>query len=97
MTIAQMRKKYNGEGVAVCIPAKRNENSGFVESWKLLQIVHHVQDVEKTLAYYEAEGLAEAVPISMNDNIEITEKLAAKYYRVLFKQNNPVWRFLVIL
>lgn len=89
MTIAQMRKMHDGEGVAICIPAKRNEKSGFVESWKLLQLVRQLREIEKTLAYYEAEGFAEAVPISMSDDIEITERLAAKYFRVLYGQNYP--------
>lgn len=97
MTIAQMRKQHDGEGVAICIPAKRNENSGFVESWKLLQLVRYLQDVEETLAFYEAEGLAEAVPISMSNDIEITEKLAAKYFRVLFGQNYPIWTYFITL
>lgn len=87
MTITQMRKKHGGKGVAICIPAMRDAKTGFVAAWKLLQVVPSLEEVEKVLAYYEGEGFADAVPISMNDDIEIKEKLAAKYFRVLFGQN----------
>lgn len=87
MTITQMRKKHSGKGVVIVIPNMRDAKTGFVESWKLLQVVPSLEEVEKVLAYYEGEGFADAVPISMNDDIEIKEKLAAKYFRVLFNQN----------
>lgn len=77
MTIAQMRKKHDAEGVAICVPVMRDAKTGFVKRWNLLQIVSNVQDVEKVVAYYEGEGFADAVSISMRDDIETKENLAA--------------------
>lgn len=81
MTIAQMKKRYGGSGVAVCVPAMTDAGTGFVKSWRVLQIAGSLQDAAKAVDYYESEGFTGVVPVSMTPDIEITESLAAKYFR----------------
>lgn len=87
MTVAQMKKLYGGQGVAIVCPASKNDRTGFVESWDLLRLVSDIDAVEKAIAYYEQEGFVNVVPISMSEDIEIEGDLAAKYFRVFFDQN----------
>lgn len=81
-----MRKKHGSKGIAICVPNKRDKQ-GFVLDWELLQIAADIGNVEEAIKHYEADGFLHVVPISLDDDVEIREKLAAKYFRVKFDQN----------
>ncbi len=54
----------------------------------------NIGDVEKAIQYYEDEGFLHVAPISLDDDVEIREALAARYFRVKFDRNY-IARFII--
>ena len=80
MTLHDLRRKYPGK-ICICSPHLREVGNGRVVSWLCVSAVDSVEAAREAL---ESLDLEDAVAISTDESITISDDLAARYFRVFF-------------
>ena len=80
MTYQDLMRKYEHSGkVLICCPHWRDVKTCRVVSWLLVTAVDSVEAARKAL---ESLDMEEAVAISTDESITISDDLAARFFRI---------------
>ena len=80
MTYQDLMRKYEHSGkVLICCPHLRNAKNQQVVSWLVLHTVDSIEAAREALESLDSE---EAVAISTDESITISDDLAAKFFRI---------------
>ena len=68
--------------ICLCTPHLRDAETQRVLSWEVEELVDTIDEARAALERLDDQGCAGVVPISTSDQIIISERLAARFFRV---------------
>lgn len=82
-TLDAMRFMHKNK-VCICRPHLRDLKNNRVVTWHIYRVVDSIDEARATIARLELEGMSDLVAISPSETFDISEDLAAKFFRVYY-------------